>query len=35
MTARLDTLHRSVAALGAVFLTVALVVLSTPVIPIA
>lgn len=35
MTARLDTLNRSVAAMGAVFFTVALVVFSTPVLPIA
>ena len=35
MTARLDSLHRSVAALGAVFFTVALVALSTPLVPIA
>lgn len=35
MTARLDSLHRSAAAFGAVLFTVALVVFSTPVVPIA
>ncbi|MBB5711997.1 hypothetical protein FHT02_003250 [Sphingomonas xinjiangensis] len=35
MTARLDSLHRPVAAFGALFFSVALVVFSTPVIPIA
>jgi ABC-type sulfate transport system permease component len=33
MTAHIDSFHRSVAAFGAVLLTVAVVVFSTPVIP--
>lgn len=35
MTARIDSLQHSVAAFGAVLFTVALVVFSTPVIPVA
>ena len=35
MTAHLDSLHRTVAAFSAVLLTVAFVVFSTPVVPIA
>lgn len=35
MTARLDSIQRSVAVLGAVFLTTAMVFFSTPVVPIA
>ncbi len=35
MTARLDSLHRSVAVLGALLFTAALVAFSTPIVPFA
>ncbi|GEM_PF-2388021 len=35
MTARLDSFHRTLAVLGSVLFTVAFVVFSTPVVPIA